>query len=170
MRTDRGNTTARPRPRSETGVGDRNTTNHRKDSREERVEKYSDPDGRRDVTDEPRDGNTKELNEDQDEESGSSSAETRSALTEFDRMDYEALGPGMGCRRGWSVGCRRPAGQWQTSTVVFVNEEDPIHDPQRCQPSLDNGWHNTNPETKAPRSVRELKRETTRNSHHKYSV
>ena len=143
----------RPRPLSDVGIRDRDTTEGHKDGREKRVAQHCDLDGRRDGTDELRECDTEEFDEDQDEELESGSVETRSTLTESDGVDHQDPVE-YGAQDGvWDLGNQLGDGEGLggvDATVVFADEDHPVQDPQRCQLSLDNRGHDAHPESKMP--------------------
>ena len=115
---------------------------------------------------------TEELDEDEDEELESGSVETRSTLTESDGINHED--PVQDTTEGGirNLGDELADGERLSrvdTTVVFANEDHPVQNPQRGQLSLDNGWHDANPETRVHRSGKELKRETVKISHCEHS-
>ena len=144
-------------PLSDVGIWNRNTAEGHQDRRKERVAQHGDLDGRRDGTDELRESDTEELDEDEDEELESGSVETRGALAESDGVDHQDPVQD-GTENGvWDLGNQLGDGECLSrvdTTVVFADEGHPVHDPQRCQLSLDNGGHNAHPETKVPRSAK----------------
>lgn len=79
----------RPRPPSNIGVRNRDTTEGREDGDDERVEQDGDLDARRDGADELGEGDTKQLDEDDNEELESGSVDTRGTLTESHGVDHE---------------------------------------------------------------------------------
>jgi len=92
---------------------------------------------------------TEELDEDEDEELESGSVETRSTLTESDGINHED--PVQDTTEGGvrNLGDELADGECLSrvdATVVLANEDHPVQNPQRRQLSLDNGWHDANPE------------------------
>ena len=140
----------RPRPPSNIGVRDRDTTEGREDGNDERIEQDGDLDGRRDGADELGEGDTEQLDEDDDEELESGSVDTRGTLTESHGVDHENPvqdGTEDGVRNlGDQLGNGERLGRVD-ATVVLADEDHPLEHPQRCQLSLDKSGQNARPET-----------------------
>ena len=140
----------RPRPSADVGVRNSDATEGGEDGHDERVDQHGGLDGWRDGADELRKGDTKELDEYDNEELESGSVETRSTLSEPARVDhqdpiYDGAEDGI-----WNLGDQLGDGErlgGVDAAVVFADEDHPVHDPQRRQLGLNDSWKNTRPET-----------------------
>ena len=115
-----------------------------------------------------RKSDTEELDKDEDEELESGSVDTCSTLTESDGVDHQDP-----VQDGAENGVRNLADQLGNGerlsrvdpTVMFADEDHPVHYPQRCQLSLDNSGDDADPETKISQSVKGTKSATRYGSH-----
>ena len=139
----------RPRPSADIGIGNSDATEGGEDGHDERVDQHGGLDGGRDGADELRKGDTEQLDEDDHEELEPDSVETRSTLSESARVDHQDPIQDAAENGIWNLsdqlGNGESLGRVDT-TVVFADEDHPVHDPQRRQLGLDDSGKNTRPE------------------------
>ena len=122
----------RPRPSADIGIWNSDATEGGEDGHDERVDQHGDLNGGRDGADELRKGDTEELDKDYDEELEAGPIETRSTLSEPDRVGHQD--PVQDTTENGVRNLSDQLGNGERlggvdATVVLADEDHPIHDP-----------------------------------------